>query len=561
MELLADATTELFASLDYDATLKRVAGLATQTVAEWCTVDIVEADGTLQRVETSAAESDARDLVPDRLRSSAPSLDSSSPIVRVLRTGEAELVSVTSDEFLARAARDADHLARMRAIGELTVMIVPLAARGRTIGVITLTSRAARCRFGEEDLIFAEELSRRAALAVDNARLYHSAQAELAERQRMEAALRQSEASYRMMFENNPFPMYVYDPASLGFLAVNEAMALHYGWSAAEFMDLSLRDIRPAEELPRLDQAMREHGVPGGAYFHGEFRHRRKDGMPIDVEVTSHDLTFAGRLARLVRVTDLTERRRLEQQLQQAQRIEAIGRLAGGIAHDFNNALTAIRGFSDMALDALPTESPVRDDLLQVRRPAEHAATLTRQLLAFGRRQVLQPRDLDLNEVVADMEKMLRRLIGADVRMETRREPLLRRVRVDPGQLEQVIVNLAVNARDAMPTGGTICISTSNTAVTEAFARRHPGMTAGAHVLLAVSDTGHGMDAATLERIFEPFFTTKPRGKGTGLGLATVYGIVRQSGGTVVARSESGRGTVFEVYLPVVGDGAQANEK
>ena len=249
---------------------------------------------------------------------------------------------------------------------------------------------------------------------------------------------------------------------------------------------------------------------------------------------------------------DITERKRAEEHLRQSQKMEAIGRLAGGVAHDFNNLLTAITGYSDLALGRLREGNGLRKHLLEIKKAGERAASLTRQLLAFSRRQVLVPQVLDLNAIVADVRKMLRRLISEDIDLVTIAAPDLGCVRADPGQMEQVIMNLAVNARDAMPQGGKLTIETANVELDESYARSHLGATPGRYVMLVVSDTGCGMDAETLSHIFEPFYTTKEEGKGTGLGLATVYGIVKQSGGHISVASGLGQGTTFRIYLPRV---------
>ena len=256
----------------------------------------------------------------------------------------------------------------------------------------------------------------------------------------------------------------------------------------------------------------------------------------------------------VVTFLDITERKHLEEQLRQSQKMEAVGRLAGGIAHDFNNLLTAMIGYSELLLGRLEVGNPMQEELEEIKKAGERAAALTRQLLAFSRKELLQPQVLDLNALVANIDKMLRRLISEDIELVTIFGPRLERVEADPAQLEQMVINLVVNARDAMPRGGKIVIETMNLELDEAYAHQHVAVSPGRYVMLAVSDVGCGMDAETLKHIFEPFYTTKHHAEGTGLGLSTVYGVVKQSGGNIWVYSEVGRGTTFKIYLPQVNE-------
>jgi two-component system cell cycle sensor histidine kinase/response regulator CckA len=285
-----------------------------------------------------------------------------------------------------------------------------------------------------------------------------------------------------------------------------------------------------------------------------EFRMKHKDGHWVSLESTASVVPdAAGNVDRLVIVNrEISERRRLEEQLRQAQKMDAIGRLSGGVAHDFNNLLGVIIGYGEILEERMPTTDALRGSVDQILKAGRRAASLTRQLLAFSRQQVLEPKVLKFNAVVSDMEKMLRRMIGEDVELVISLEPNLGRIRADQGQIEQVVMNLAVNARDAMPDGGKLVIETVNFEIDKVFASRYAyPVLPGHYILLTVADSGTGMDAATQQRIFEPFFTTKEKGKGTGLGLSTVYGVVKQSGGYIDVYSTIGKGTTFNIYLPV----------
>ncbi|HKE21823.1 MAG TPA: ATP-binding protein [Bryobacteraceae bacterium] len=357
--------------------------------------------------------------------------------------------------------------------------------------------------------------------------------------------LRDKNLEFRLLFEENPQPMWVMDPPSRRFLAVNRAAARLYGYSEDEFLRMTLSDLQSEEESRRPPQA----GIPSNA-GPASSRHVTRTGRAIDVEVAIQPVQYREQAAELAVVWDITARRQLEEQLRQAQKMEAVGMLAGGVAHDFNNLLTIITGYSQLILNNLRVDDGNRNSVEQIMRAGERAAALTRQLLAFSRRQVLQPKVLDLNRLVTSLTAMLRRLIGEDVDLRLVLRPDLGRVHADPGQIEQVIMNLVVNARDAMPKGGILTVETSNVELDHSYASRHIEVKSGPYVMLAVSDNGAGMDEATRARLFEPFFTTKGAGRGTGLGLSTVFGIVKQSGGSLQVYSEPGTGTSVKVFLP-----------
>src|ERR1035437_7686193 len=362
------------------------------------------------------------------------------------------------------------------------------------------------------------------------------------------STLIESERRYRDLFEVNPQAMWVFDIETLRFLAVNNAAIRSYGYSRDEFLTMTVKDIRPSEDVPALLEEV-VTAAPGedGYRPRGQRRHLRKDGSLAYVEVSANDIDFEGRPARLVMVIDVTDRRRLEAQLVEATRLEAMGHLAGGVAHDFNNLLTAVNGYADILIRELEGDERV-ESAREIRRAGARAAELTKQVLAFARRQVLVPRPVDLNAVVASVSQMLRALIGEQVRLVTNLDSSPAVVLADPGQLEQVLVNLAVNSRDAMLGGGVLEIGVRRVEDAVVFDREITGPA----VLLTVSDTGVERDNAIRARAFEPFFTTKEAGKGTGLGLATVHGIVRQSGGQIWAESSVGSGTRVSVLFPEV---------
>jgi len=377
---------------------------------------------------------------------------------------------------------------------------------------------------------------------------------EALERSRQREALREQERLLRQIIDANPSLIFVKDWNGR-FVLVNQATAHVYGTTVDALVGKTDGDFnRNTEEVAhflRDDRDVMSSGQPKIIAEEpvtnpaGETRWFQTIKVPLrsPAEGTATLLGVA---------TEITERKRLEEQLLQSQKMEAVGQLAGGVAHDFNNILTAIVGYTDLLAAELASNVRQLEDLEEIRKAARRAAALTRQLLAFSRKQVLEPRIIDVNAVVLNLDKMLRSLISENIELKTDLAVNLGAARADPNQIEQVIMNLAINARDAMPDGGTVTIETGNVTLDDAYAGQHVSVIPGEYVMLAVSDTGCGMDAKTQSRIFEPFFTTKPAGRGTGLGLSTVYGIVKQTGGNIWLYSEPGKGTTFKIYLPAI---------
>jgi two-component system cell cycle sensor histidine kinase/response regulator CckA len=422
---------------------------------------------------------------------------------------------------------------------------VPLQANHHVFGAIVLKSDSEGAALRERDKEVLTLISRQLAAVIDH--------------KRNEQALRRSEVRYRSLVQTAVYGIY---RSSLDgeFLDVNPALIGMLGYnSALEVLALDPEKdvfLDPSEHARLVDEFRRTGRMDGF-----EVRWKRKDGAAITVRISGRAVATEDEPADVLEAIaeDITERRVLEDQFRQSQKMEAVGRLAGGIAHDFNNLLMVVSGYSEVLLDQLSSDDPLHAKAEAIQQASDRATTLTRQLLAFSRKQHLELKVVDVNAIVQDMERLLRPLIGEDIELTTNLAPAIGCTRADAGQLEQVIMNLVVNAKDAMPNGGRICIRTASVTFDESYRPENTFIKHGPYVMISVSDNGQGMDRETQARIFEPFFTTKEKGKGTGLGLSTVYGIIKQSGGYVFVQSEMGRGTVFTIYFPSVEGPSEAH--
>jgi PAS domain S-box-containing protein len=474
---------------------------------------------------------------PDAAVRTAPSYDEA---LSALRTREFD---VAFFDYLL-GARDGLGLLREIRHEGIDTPVVVLTSRGAEDVAVEAMKAGAADYLGKTNLT-ADALER----AIRHALALH---AEERQRWQAEAALRASEERFRALVENSSDALLLID-ARGRITYLSPSSSRHLGWTAEQMVGRSMFDFIHPDDRNMIGARWAETLASPGQTIIALARFHHADGSWRNMEgVGVNRLADPAVAGIVVNIRDVTERRRLEEQLRQAQKMEAVGQLAGGVAHDFNNLLTAILGYCHLMLDEIPVGDPLRADLLEIQAAGDRAAALTRQLLAFSRRQMLQPQVVDINLLVTQMEKLLRRLIGEDVELVTALAPDLRPVIVDPASVEQILVNLAVNAREAMPTGGRLTIETANVELDDTYAVTHVTMKPGPYVMLAVGDNGQGMDAATRARVFEPFFTTKEQGKGSGLGLATVYGVVKQSDGYIWVYSEPEHGTVFKIYLPLM---------
>jgi len=469
---------------------------------------------------TPAPKTLGRGLTEYVLRSGEPLLATPAVFEELMRRGEVESIGTPSLDWLG----------------------VPLKSGTACIGVLVVQTYSENIRFAERDREILKFVSQQLAATIEH--------------KRYEEALRRSEARSRSLILSAAFGIF---RCTLGgrFLDVNPALITMLGYESVEdLLQLNVRSevFTDPEELDRLAEDYRRTGRLNGV----EVQWKRKDGRVIIVRLSGSAATITDEPEEVLELIaeDITDRRQLEEQFRQAQKMDAVGRLAGGVAHDFNNLLMVINGYTEVLLEQLDKGSPMHHKVQSIQQAADRAAILTRQLLAFSRKQHLELKVVDVNTVIGDMERLLRPLIGEDIELVTRLSAQTGHTRADASQLEQVIMNLVVNAKDAMAGGGKLTLQSSDVTVRQSFSEHH-FVQPGRYAVISVSDTGHGMDEETQSRIFEPFFTTKEKGKGTGLGLSTVYGIVKQSNGYVFARSKPGAGTTFYVYLPRVEDPAE----
>jgi two-component system cell cycle sensor histidine kinase/response regulator CckA len=470
----------------------------------------------------------------------APGKPAAGLVEYVLRTGEPLLSTPEVAEHLRQSGE-----IELSTQSPLQWLGVPLKVNQHIFGAVVLKSYSANTRFRERDKDVLALVAQQLAAAID--------------RKRNEQALRRSEVRYRSLVQTAVYGIY---RSSLegNFLDVNPALIGMLGYNdALQVLALDPQKdvfVDPAEYARLVDEFRRNGRMDGF-----EVRWKRKDGNTITVRISGRAVAGGDEPSDVLEAIaeDITERRVLEDQFRQSQKMEAVGRLAGGIAHDFNNLLMVISGYTEVLLYHLSPGHPLHAKAEAIQQASDRATTLTRQLLAFSRKQLLELKVIDVNAIVADMERLLRPLIGEDIELTTSLSPNIGCTRADAGQLEQVIMNLVVNAKDAMQNGGKICIRTASVTLDESYRPENTFIKHGPYVMISVSDTGQGMDRETQARIFEPFFTTKEKNKGTGLGLSTVYGIIKQSGGYVFVQSELNRGTVFTIYFPRTDEPSEAH--
>ena len=542
-QLIDQAGRALYEARSYEAAVRVVAGCTVPALADLAVV-VVRGEGQDERIEVAHADTGREPLVREML---VRSMDSIRQVTaRDLKAGRqfrwVPDVGPEANRFLART--DPQVIELLKALEVRSLIVVPLRAGRRLLGAVALARTTADRPYHAADLAVAQVIARKAAVAIDNAELHRRAQDEATRRSRLEDALQR----WVRVFDVAGWGAAIVDAADLRIDSVNPAFARIHGYPHGESLIgqlfTTLLSADQSDETDRWSE-LKNSSEPY------ESVHLRADGttFPVLTDVTALEME-PGAASYVVTVQDVTELKRAEERLRRAQRMEAVGRLAGGVAHEVNNMMTIILGFGDL-LAAADLPAGREREVEEIRKAAIRTARITQKLLAFSRQQLLQPADLQLNEVVGEMSAVLEHLLPANVRVETALSPVSATIHADRAQVDQVLINLAFNARDAMPMGGTLRLETGSRHFDAADGRRLIGIPVvpGQYAVLSVSDTGHGMDSATLGQVFEPFFTTKTVGSGTGLGLATVYGIVKQSGGFVWVESAPGISTTFTVCL------------
>ena len=554
-QLIDQAGRALYQARTYEAAVRVAAGSTVPGLADLAVV-VVTGEGRDELIEVAHTDTRREPLVREML---VQSMDSIRRVTaRDLKSGRqfrwVQNVSRATSRFLTRTDPQLAEL--LKALEIRSLIVVPLRTGRRLLGAVALARTTVDRPYHAADLAVAQVIARKAAVAIDNAELHHRAQDEATRRSGLEDALQR----WIRVFDVAGWGAAIVDAAELRIDSVNPAFARIHGYRHPESLIGELFTTLLLPDQPDETNRWGELKDRSEAY---ESVHLRADGttFPALTDVTALGME-PGAASYVVTVQDVTELKRAEERLRRAQRMEAVGRLAGGVAHEVNNMMTVILGFGDLLAAAdLPTDR--KREVEEIRKAAIRTARTTQQLLAFSRQQVLQPADLELDEVVGEMSAVLQHLLPANVRVETVLSPVSATIHADRAQLDQVLINLAFNARDAMPMGGTLHLETGSRHFDAADGKRLIGIPVppGQYAVLSVSDTGHGMDSATLGQVFEPFFTTKTMGSGTGLGLATVYAIVKQSGGFVWVDSTPGTGTTFTVCLPQLAQPAAVPER
>ncbi len=540
LALLQDPVDASFRGDSERAVVGEAARRAADALGEWAVVRLQDDAGRLGCVAVAAREA-AQEAALDRLLALSATASGGRPTPVGVWGADEPVMLAVGDRALDALAGGRDELAVYRALAPVRILTVPIVAAGQRVGLLELGAR-------RPDALPDAVVPRAVRLAARIADALRWARAA--------ARADEGDRRFRMLFEGHPSALWIFDAETLGLLDMNDAMVRMYGYDRSELSAMTIMDLLPPEPPVVQRPADRDGASREGI---ARARHRRKDRTELDVELVSQPVTFAGRPARLTLATDVTERTRTtaalheaERQLRRTQKLDAVGRLAGGLAHDFNNVLTAIGGYAELLLaDTDPAESRWAD-LDQIRRAADRGVALTSQLLALTGREAPVPRAVNVNDAVVALEGLLQRLLGADVRLELALDPGLGRVELDRGRLDQIVMNLALNARDAMPRGGTLTIETAERQI--ATPGRARTSRAGRYVVLGVTDTGRGMDEETQSHLFEPFFSSGAAPQAGGLGLAIVHGIVKECGGVIRIASEPGEGTTVRIFLPRMAD-------